>query len=49
MAEGLNRLGFRLRKGGKANPQKKMAETDAMFDNIEQKTNKRRHHRGANV
>jgi hypothetical protein len=42
MAEVLNRLGFRLRKVVKAKPQKKIAETDAIFDNIEKKTKKRR-------
>ena len=41
MAEVLNRLGFRLRKVVKAKPQKKIAETDAIFENIEKK-NKRR-------
>ena len=41
MAEVLNRLGFRLRKVVKAKPQKKIAETDAIFDNIEKKTKKR--------
>ena len=41
MAEGLNRMGFRLRKVVKAKPQKKIAETDAIFDNIEKKTSKR--------
>jgi hypothetical protein len=41
MAVVLNRLGFRLRKVIKAKPQKKIAETDAIFDNIETKTNKR--------
>ena len=35
MAEVLNRLGFRLRKVVKAKPQKKLAETDAIFANIE--------------
>ena len=45
MAEVLNRLGFRLRKVIKAKPQKKIVETDAIFHNIEKKTNKRRHHR----
>ena len=34
MAEVLNRLGFRLRKVVKAKPQKKIKETDAIFDNI---------------
>jgi len=41
MAEVLNRLGFRLRKVVKAKPQKKVKETDAIFDNIEKKTRKR--------
>jgi hypothetical protein len=48
MAEVLNRMGFRLRKVIKAKPQKKIAETDAIFDNIEKKTNKRWHRRGSN-
>ena len=38
MAEVLNRLGFRLRKVVKAKPQKKIAETDAIFANIKKKT-----------
>jgi hypothetical protein len=38
MAAVLNRMGFRLRKVVKAKPQKKIAETDAIFDNIEKKT-----------
>jgi len=37
MAEVLKRLGFRLRKVVKAKPQKKIAETDAIFANIEKK------------
>jgi len=41
MAAGLNRMGFRLRKVVKAKPQKKIAETDAIFANIEKKTTKR--------
>jgi hypothetical protein len=41
MAEVLNRLGFRLRKVVKAKPQKKLKETDAIFDNMEKKTRKR--------
>ncbi|SRR5712691_650147 len=49
MAEVLNRMGFRPRKVVKAKPQKKIAETDAIFDNIEKKTNKRRYRRGSNV
>jgi hypothetical protein len=40
MAEVLNRLGFRLRKVVKAKPQKKLAETDAIFANIKKKTRK---------
>jgi hypothetical protein len=38
MATILNRLGFRLRKVLKAKPQKKIAQTDAIFENL----NKRR-------
>jgi hypothetical protein len=41
MAEVLNRLGFRLRKVVQAKPQKKIDETDAIFDNIEKKTKRR--------
>jgi hypothetical protein len=41
MAAVLNRMGFRLRKVVKAKPQKKMAETDAIFDNIEKKITQR--------
>jgi hypothetical protein len=41
MAEVLNRMGFRLRKVVKAKPQKKIEETDAIFDNIEKKTRQR--------
>ena len=37
MAEVLNRLGFRLRKVVKAKPQKKIKETDAIFDNIKKR------------
>src|SRR5512145_828138 len=48
MAEVLNRMAFRLRKVVKAKPQKKIKETDAIFDNIEKKTNKRRQRRGSN-
>jgi hypothetical protein len=40
MAEVLNRLGFRLRKVVKAKPQKKMPETDAIFDNVKKKMRK---------
>jgi hypothetical protein len=38
MAAGLNRLGFRLRKVVQAKPQKKLAETDAIFEHIKKKT-----------
>ena len=37
MAEILNRMGFRLRKVVKEKPQKKIPETDAIFDNIKVK------------
>jgi len=37
MAEVLNRMGFRLRKVVKAKPQKKIKETDAIFDNIKKR------------
>ena len=40
MAEVLNRLGFRLRKVVKAKPQKKIKETDAIFDNIKKTTSR---------
>ena len=43
MAEVLNRMGFRRRKVIKAKPQKKIAETEAIFENIEKKT--KRHSR----
>src|SRR6266568_460124 len=42
MAAVLNRLGFRLRKGLKAKPQKKLKATAAIFDNIKKKTRTRR-------
>ncbi len=41
MAEGLNRRGFRLRKVVHAKPHKQMAETAAMFANMEKKSAKR--------
>ena len=41
MAAVLNRMGFRLREVVKAKPQKKIAETDAIFANIEKKITKR--------
>lgn len=37
MAEILNRMGYRLRTVIKAKPQKKIPETDAIFDNIQRK------------
>jgi hypothetical protein len=40
MAEVLNRMGFRLRKVVKAKPQKKLPETNAIFDNIKKKMSK---------
>jgi len=41
MAEVLNRMGFRLRKVVKAKPQKKLAETDTIFENMKKKTKRR--------
>jgi len=49
MAAVLNRMGFRLRKVVKAKPQKKIAETDAIFANIEKKTRKQRHRPASHV
>jgi hypothetical protein len=49
MAEVLNRLGFRLRKVVKAKPQKKIAETDAIFANIEKKTKRQQLHQASNA
>src|SRR5499427_5486092 len=43
MAEGHNRLGFRLRRVVKAKPQKKSKETDAIFANIKKRTRKPSH------
>ena len=40
MAAVLNRMSFRLRKVVKAKPQKKIAETDAIFANLTKKTTK---------
>src|SRR5215813_1268844 len=42
MAAVLKRMGFRWRKVLKAKPQKKIAETDAIFANIEKKTRRPR-------
>jgi hypothetical protein len=39
MAEVLNRMGYRLRKVLKAKPQKKIAETDAIFANLKKRPN----------
>jgi hypothetical protein len=41
MAEVGNRRGCRLHKVLKAKPQKKIAQTDAIFDNLEKKTRRR--------
>ena len=49
MAEVLNRMGFRLRKVVKAKPQKKIKETDAIFDNIKKKTSKPCHQAASNA
>ena len=49
MAVVLNRLGFRLRKVVKAKPQKKIKETDAIFDNVKKKMPKRCHRKASNA
>ena len=49
MAEALNRMGFRLRKVVKAKPQKKIKETDAIFDNIKKKMAKPCHRETSNA
>src|SRR6266568_2262838 len=49
MAEVLNRMGFRLRKVVKAQPQKKLKETDAIFDNIKKKMTMRCHRKVSNA
>jgi len=49
MAEVLNRLGFRLRKVVKAKPQKKIPETDAIFDNVKKKMRKPSHRELSNA
>ena len=49
MAEVLNRLGFRLRKVVKAKPQKKIAETDAIFANIEKKIKRQQPRQASNA
>jgi hypothetical protein len=49
MAAVLNRLGFRLRKVIKAKPQKKIKETDAIFDNIKKRMPTPRQREGSNA
>ena len=49
MAEVLNRMGFRLRKVVKAKPQKKIKETDAIFDNIKKKMTEPLHQAASNA
>jgi len=49
MAEGLNRMGYRLRTVLTAKPQKKSKETDAIFDHIKKKTRGERLRSGANA
>jgi hypothetical protein len=49
MAEGLNRMGYRLRKVLKAKPQKKMKATDAIFDKLKKKTAPARQRNGSNA
>lgn len=49
MAEVLNRMGFRLRKVVKAKPQKKIKQTDAIFDNIKKKMPKPRYREVSNA
>lgn len=49
MAEVLNRMGFRLRKVLKAKPQKKIKETDAIFDNVKKKMTKPCHWEASNA
>jgi len=49
MAEVLNRMGFRLRQVVKAKPQKKIKETDAIFDNMKKKMTKPCHQAMSNA
>jgi len=49
MAAVLNRMGFRLRKVVKAKPQKKIKETDAIFDNIKKRMPMPRQREGSNA
>jgi hypothetical protein len=46
MAEVLNRMGYRLRKVIKAQPQKKLKATDAIFDNRKKRPRRRGHRAG---
>jgi len=49
MADVLNRMGYRLRKVVKAKPQKKIKETDAIFDNIKKKMKQPSRLKGSNA
>jgi DDE family transposase len=49
MAEVLNRLGYRLRTVLKAKPQKKIAQTDAIFANLKKRPGEPGHARGQTV
>jgi len=49
MAAVLNRMGFRLRKVLKAKPQKKIKETDAIFDNSKKKMTELSHQAVSNA
>jgi hypothetical protein len=49
LAEVLNRMGYRLRKVIKAKPQKKIAETDAIFANLKKRPGKPNHSRSQTV
>jgi hypothetical protein len=49
MAAVLNRLGFRLRKGVKATPHKKMPETDAIVDHSKKKIPQQRYRSTSNA
>jgi len=49
MAEVLNRMGYRLRRVVKAKPQKKIKETDAIFDNVKKKMPKPCHLKVSNA
>ena len=49
MAEVLNRMGFRLRNVVKSKPQKKISQTDAIFNHIKKKRSKRPHRAASNA